>query len=94
MKKVVLLSAFVIISIVSFCQAKKPAAVKPAPADTLALVMPADTLAIVSAVDIVAFSNYLRKSVSYDAYLKLTPDQVIQELYRFAILEWNKKRKK
>lgn len=59
--------------------------------DTLSI--PADSIAFISTVNMVQFIDYLKKNVSYEGYQKLTPDMVIAELYKYGIVEWNKKKK-
>jgi hypothetical protein len=58
------------------------------------IIVPADSIAIISAIDIVKFLDILKKSASYDVYTKLPPDQVLVELYKWAVVEWSNNKKK
>lgn len=58
------------------------------------MVMPPDSIAIVSLRDYNTFFTFLQENMSKSAYDKLTPDKVLIEFFNWAIVEWNRKKKK
>lgn len=81
MKKLIT-SILILVSLASFGQ------------DTTKIKQPADSLEFISKINLVEFNKYLRKIISYEDYLKITPDQVINKLYEYAVLVWDEKKKK
>lgn len=57
------------------------------------IVVPPDSIAIFSLNDIKSYLTALKKT-SVESYEKLTPEQVVGDLYTWMILEWNRKKKK
>jgi len=55
--------------------------------------IPPDSINIAALRDISSFNDFLKKNASFDIYTKLTPEQTLQEFARWAVAEWNKKRK-
>lgn len=87
MKKTLLILSL-LVSLISFAQDSKDT-VKSKP-----IVPPADSVVFISAIDLVEFNKYLKKTTSYEDYPKLTPEQVVNKLYNWAVIEWNRKKKK
>lgn len=58
------------------------------------IVPPPDSVAFVSAVDLNAFLVWLPENITVSEYNKLKPENVISLFYRWAVAEWNKKKKK
>ena len=57
------------------------------------LVMPPDSIAIVSLKDYNTFFIWLQDNATKSQYDKLNPETVLLEFQRWAIREWNKKKK-
>lgn len=57
------------------------------------IVMPADSIDIFSLKDIDNYLVALRK-ISVESYEKMTPKDVVNDIYNWMILEWNRKKKK
>jgi len=63
--------------------AKAPSAAK--------IIAPADSVKIISTKDLLTFLKLLKDNASYSMYSQLTPDNVISELYAWALKEYAKK---
>jgi hypothetical protein len=83
--KQIIIAFLIIISVNSFGQDSN----KPKP-----IVPPPDSVAFVSQRDMEAFLKWLPESITHSEYLKLKPEDVISLFYRWAIAEWDKKKKK
>lgn len=64
--------------------------------DTLTkkITQPADSVQFVCMKDFDNFLKWLPNNVVYSEYIGLKPEQVIVLFYRFAVTEWNNKKKK
>lgn len=89
MKTGILVLLIMAFSISASAQAKKDTVVK-APVAT-APPPPPDSVKIISTKDLITFLKALKDGASYSTYSQLTPDNVIAELYGWAIREYNKK---
>jgi len=90
MKTGILILLIMAFSISASAQAKKDTVVK-APVVATAPPPPPDSVKIISTKDLVTFLKALKDGASYSIYSQLTPDNVIAELYGWAIREYNKK---
>ena len=57
------------------------------------IIPPPDSVAFISAKDMEAFLKWLPSNFTYADYIKLKPEDVVTIFYRWAIAEWDKKKK-
>lgn len=85
MKKLFVILIGILLSLISFGQDNK----KEQP-----IIPPPDSISIVALRDINLFYKYIQENLSHADYLKLTPEQTLNLFYRWAVIEWDKKKKK
>lgn len=64
---------------------------QPIPNQERKVIMPPDSLEIFSLKDVSAYLVALKK-ISVESYEKMTPADVVQDMYSWIIVEWNRKR--
>ena len=60
--------------------------------DTLKNEYPNDSLLFVCSSDFLIYLQTLKATVPYETYIKLTPEAVISDFYKWAVLRWNERR--
>lgn len=62
--------------------------------DSSKVKMPPDSLSIISIRDVSVFFKWLRENISVSNYEKLKPEDLLNELVNWSLIEYGKKKKK